>query len=487
MTIRSDRMGRLQRSLFTLAPILVVLGLAIFLPPDGTERATWMQFAGRFHLVVIHFPIALVLLVPLLELAGFTYRFEHLRLSSQFVLALATFSATVAAFLGWFLARSGAFTGRLITQHMWGGVAVAVACWLCWRLRARTGEAGFGALYSLALVACVVIVSWTGYRGGQLTEGENHLTEFMPEGLRDLLGVSGGGPPAAAADPNTFYGASVEPIFAKHCVSCHSVDKEKGNLRLDSFAGLMKGGKHGVVIKAGDVKGSELIRRVTLPHDNDDFMPKEGKPPLSADQIKVIELWITAGASSTLARDGIKDAPTNVSASAAPVEITFPEFDSAAVDKLRAEIAPKLAEVQKRFPNILEYESRASANLIVHASLLGPKFGDNEMAALAPLAGNIVSADFSRTAITDHSAGAIAAMKNLRVLRLMQTSITDASIQGLSGLTQLQELSVFGTKVTAASLPAVAQLPKLEHYYAAQTAIPAGVQVPPALTGKLVL
>ena len=62
--------------MITLAPVLVILGLLALLPPDGHQRAEWMQFIGRFHLLTIHFPIALILLVPILELAGFSDRFD---------------------------------------------------------------------------------------------------------------------------------------------------------------------------------------------------------------------------------------------------------------------------------------------------------------------------------------------------------------------------------------------------------------------------
>jgi hypothetical protein len=37
----------------------------------------------------------------------------------------------------------------------------------------------------------------------------------------------------------------------------------------------MRGGKHGAVIKAGDGKGSELFRRISLSPSSDDFMPSE--------------------------------------------------------------------------------------------------------------------------------------------------------------------------------------------------------------------
>jgi uncharacterized membrane protein len=472
--------------LFTPASILALAVFLVVLPPDGIERTEWMQFIGRFHPLAVHFPIALILLVPVLELAGLTYRFTYLHLSAGFVLGLATFAATLAAILGWCLARSGGYSGPLVTQHMWGGVSLAAVCWLCWILRASVYDRrGAGAVYAVALLVSVALVSWTGYRGGQLTLGQDHLTKFMPESLRQRLGVANDDSATSIADPNTFYGARIQPVFAERCIKCHGKDKQKGNLRLDSFRSLMRGGKHGVVVRAGSAEQSDLIRRITLPPDSDDFMPKEGKRPLSADQVKAIELWIASGASDTLPREAIKDAPAG-SAPATVTEVSFEEIDPTAVAKLRAEIAPAVGELQKRFPNILDYESRGSADLVLNASILGPKFGDNDIAALTPLAGHITEADFSRTAITDRSANALAGMKRLRILRLTSTKITDTTVRELGTLDRLESLNVFGAPVTPAALPMVAKLPKLEHLYVGQTGIPAGSSIPQSLTGKVV-
>jgi uncharacterized membrane protein len=461
----------------------------VFLPPDGNERAEWAQFIGRFHPLAVHFPIALILLVPILELAGRSSRFSYLRLSVGFVLGLAALSATFAAILGWCLARSGGYSGTLLTQHMWGGISLAAVCWLCWLLYARTGERGgglgLGFFYATALAAGIGLVAWTGYRGGQLSLGEDHLTEYMPAGLRHALRVSNVRSASSSAGANTFYGARIDPIFAARCVTCHGPSKHKANLRLDSYRSVMRGGKDGPVVRAGNVQGSDLFRRITLPAGHDDFMPKENKRPLSPDQVKLIELWIGAGASDTLALTAIQGAPSGF-ASAPVAEVNFEEIDPAAVTRLRAAVASEVIQLQKQFPNILDYESRGSANLYLNASLLGPKFGDSNLAAFAPLADHITIADFSRTAITDHSVSSIAAMKQLRVLRLMSTGITDTTVEGLGALDQLESLNVFGTRVTSAALPAIGKLPKLAHFYVGQTAIPTGISVPKELAGKLV-
>jgi uncharacterized membrane protein len=461
-----------------LVPVLSVSALAAFLPPDGSERGEWLQFIGRFHPLMVHFPIALFLLVPILEIAGRNIRFAYLRLSVDFILALATLGASVATILGWCLARSGGYSGRLIAQHMWGGIALSLVCWACWTLRARERE--LTSTYAIALALGVALVSFTGYRGGQLSLGPDHLTAHAPNALRNLLGLTK--TPAAIADPNTFYGARIQPIFAANCISCHGEDKHKGNLRLDSYRTLMQGGKDGPVIQTGNIQGSDLFRRITLPASHDDFMPK-GKQPLNADQVKAIELWIGAGASDTLAVNAIKNAP---SGSAVAREVTFEEIDPVAVAKLRSTSGPTVLQLQKKFPGVLDYDSQRSAELRLNASILGSKFGDRDLEAFAPIAEHIIAADLSRTAITDHSAAAIAGMKQLRVLCLMDTRVTDATVLRLQTLNELESLNIYGTAITPAVLPTIARLPKLSHFYLGQTAILPGKALPESLIGKVV-
>jgi uncharacterized membrane protein/mono/diheme cytochrome c family protein len=474
---------RLRLGLLAFAPVLLLSALFVFFPPDGLERAPWAQFVGRFHLLTVHFPIALILIVPVLELAGTNSRFPYLRASVPFVLALAMLSSLAAAGLGWCLARSGAYSGRLVTQHMWGGVSVAAACWLCWMLRERSRVPRFDFIYSLVLLGVVGLVSWTGYRGGQLSQGENHLTEQMPTALRKLLGLSVAPKTLPRSNPAYFYGAHVEPIFVGNCYSCHGPEKQKGRLRLDSYDALMRGGKHGAVIKAGNAKGSELFHRITLSSSDDDAMPPQGKRPLGPNEVKLLELWIAAGASPTLTANAIKNAPTAPEPVVA--EVTFNEIDPATVERLRAPMAAEVAQLKQRFPDLLDYESRGSANIVVDASPKGDRFGDDDLAALKPLSEQIVIADLSGTAVTDRSAGLFAGMKHMRVLRLVNTRITDAAVLELGGLDRLESLDLYGTTVTPACLKVLEALPKLRHLYAGATKIPADVPVSEPMKSKL--
>jgi mono/diheme cytochrome c family protein len=473
-----DRLG-----LFTLAPILLLFVLLLLSPPGGARSSDWAQFIGGFHLLTIHFPIALILLVPLLEICGRSRRLRHLHPSVGPILALASVSSIASAILGWILARSSGFTGPLVVQHMWGGFFVSVFCWLCWMFRGRFAGQRFDVAYFSGLVVTVLLVSFTGYRGGQLSHGEGHLTEHMPSPLRDWLGVSKQeerGP--TAATPDSFFAVRVEPVFQQNCVSCHGRSSRKRGLRLDSFEAVMRGGIGGPAVKAGDLNNSGLYQRVSSPAGSEKIMPPQGKSPLSTDQIKLIELWISAGASPNIAANAIKGAP----AIARPAtEVTFTEIDSAAVAKQRAPFADALAEFDKRYPGAIGYESRGSAKLAINASLMGSKFGDNDLAQIKTLYDQFVAADFSNTAITDRSAPNLAAMKHLRTLRLMRTKITDATIDAIGGLSELESLNVFGTEVTPAALKAAENLPKLQHLYAGGTKVTANGPLPDALKGKV--
>jgi uncharacterized membrane protein len=479
--------ARVFFGLITAVAIVVLLGLLLLAPPDGRERAQLLQFVGRFHPLSVHLPIALLILVPLFELAGRSRHFPYLLPAAGFVLALATCGAIMAAGLGWCLARGGGYSGPLVTQHMWGGVFVAAATWLCWVLRGEGSGTGLKRWYAGTLIATVGLVSFTGYRGGQVSQGENHLTEFMPAPLGGLLGLTAAKDVAgnsSKGDPATFYGARIQPVFAAHCVTCHGPNKHKAKLRLDSYEAVMRGGNHGAVIKAGAPKESELFHRITLPQADDDFMP-ENKKALSAGDVRLIELWISSGASETQAVDAVKDVPSSAT-SPAVAEVNFEEIDPEVVAKQRASLATTVTQLQKRFPNIVDYQSRASADVVLNAAWMGGKFGDSELAALVALSDRIVAADLSNTAITDRSASAIAAMRHLRVLRLMHTKITDVTVQSLGSLDQLESLSIFDTPVTSAAMPAISHLPKLRHIYAGGTKISVDAAVPQEIRDKLV-
>lgn len=93
------------------------------------------------------------------------------------------------------------------------------------------------------------------------------------------------------------------PIFEAKCNKCHNEAKSKGDLRMDTFEMVMKGGKNGAEKKNNIVPGkpdeSLTIQSIILPVDDDDHMPPEGKDQLTPAEIAAIRYWVQAGASAT--------------------------------------------------------------------------------------------------------------------------------------------------------------------------------------------
>ena len=58
---------------------------------------------------------------------------------------------------------------------------------------------------------------------------------------------------------------------------------------------IFKGGEHGAVIVPGDVLGSEMVKRITLPAGDKKAMPSKEKR-LSETEVSIIKLWIQKGA-----------------------------------------------------------------------------------------------------------------------------------------------------------------------------------------------
>lgn len=118
-----------------------------------------------------------------------------------------------------------------------------------------------------------------------------------------LCGPARGEGPAAKIT----YNEHVRAIFREHCFSCHNQNKAKNDLALDSFAGVMKGGASGEVIKAGDLEESYLWKLVS--HEDEPHMPP-AQDKLPEAKLNVIKAWILGGA--------LKDAGSQAVASARP-------------------------------------------------------------------------------------------------------------------------------------------------------------------------
>lgn len=100
--------------------------------------------------------------------------------------------------------------------------------------------------------------------------------------------------PVAGFATEALFREQVAPLLIDRCVSCHNPERAEGGLSLATASSTFSGGDSGEAIIPGDAAGSYLVERI-VPIDGKAEMP-EGQPPLTNEQIALIEQWIDQGA-----------------------------------------------------------------------------------------------------------------------------------------------------------------------------------------------
>ena len=98
--------------------------------------------------------------------------------------------------------------------------------------------------------------------------------------------------PAVGMAEKVTYTDHVRPILEAHCMSCHNVDKAKGDVILDTFEAVMQGGGSGAIVEAGDPDASTLY--TTMAHIDEPYMPQKASKRPDAE-INLIKKWIAEG------------------------------------------------------------------------------------------------------------------------------------------------------------------------------------------------
>ena len=107
--------------------------------------------------------------------------------------------------------------------------------------------------------------------------------------------------PPASDKKDVTYATDMKPIFDASCVKCHSGDKPKARLHMDTLEGVLKGTGKGKIVVAGDSAKSRLVKTIAhLTEDPDGWMPppknKAGIKALTPEEIGLVRAWIDQGA-----------------------------------------------------------------------------------------------------------------------------------------------------------------------------------------------
>ena len=231
---------------------------------------------------------------------------------------------------------------------------------------------------------------------------------------------------------------------------------------MDGLAHLMFGSDDGPILVPNHPSKSPLYNRVNLPSDDDDRMPPKGDP-LTVDQKDLIRRWIGQGAdfgSWQGATDGIEDlvredafAPEKV-----PQFVTFYLNLAKGIKPVSSE----LLEVARKQSGLhIRTIGKGSPLLEARAVTQFEKVTDEKVAALLPLAGNLVHLDLRNTALTSAGCATVSKLTNLVHLNLRGCPVKDSGVQQLTTLKNLQSLNLGQTQVTPQGLVGLIKLPAL--------------------------
>lgn len=434
-----------------------------------------IQFFGRFHPLLVHLPIGILMVAVLFDWLSKLKRYHNLSPSVGLLYLLGGLGAIFSCLTGYFLSQSGEYEGATLQQHQWLGIATATGAlgmyaYKTWISKAR---------YSLALSAgLMLLLTGAGHLGGSLTHGEDYLVAAMPEPFRTWLGVEKVKDDIVIikdVQEAIVYQDIVVPILKEKCYNCHNESKQKGKLRMDSPEFLAKGGKSkATIIKAGFPQESELIRRLLLPKNDEKHMPPKEKQQLTENEIQLLQWWIEQGADY---QHPVKMLAQ--SESIRPVLVGLTSASNKAIEEtaiyptisLKAPNAKAIATLQENRVVVLPIGQQEN---LLSVNFVNVEVIDNQhLEALAELKEHIAWLKWSYSKVSDQQLAVLEKMTNLTKLYLNNTNITDEGLKYLTNLPNLKYLNLVGTKVTAQGIQNLAKLPNLKQLYIYQTPITA--------------
>ncbi|HEA23178.1 hypothetical protein LCGC14_2380600 [marine sediment metagenome] len=423
-----------------------VLGLSIFLIfcllfESYIVLPNLVSWLGRFHPLILHFPIVLLLIAIFLGLTG--------KRIPEVLLSVAVLSALITAILGFFLGMGVPVKGDLLFWHQWlgAGTALIAAFWYLLN-RSNLGQMYYTKAFQILLLGLIL---FTGHYGGMLTHGEEFLSLPTEEPMDKI------------PENPLVYQDVVNRILDDKCIACHNANKQKGELLMTSFDQLIKGGENGPILVVGKPDESEMIKRIHLPLEDENHMPPEGKTPLDQIEIAILEEWILLGASHTVRLNELPKSERLVSL-------------------ISTMMIPNEAEKWAKFPQVADSTLQHIASDYLSISRIAsnsqalsvvffppPEYNPKTIDNLKRVAKNIVELDVSGLPIGIAEIEAISTLTHLERLELDKTPIDDAGLQKLSSLKQLKLLKLYDTGITDQSMATFSKLPNLKNLYLYKT------------------
>lgn len=424
---------------------------------------SFTDFIGTFHPLLVHFPIGILLLAALFQLLSQREKFQGLAPAVSIALFFGMASAIASCISGYLLSDSGDYDEALIFKHQWFGIALAltsIAAWLSERYKVQN---------KLLPWLIVFLIVMTGHYGGSITHGSGYLTKaFSSSGELTEQKRK----PIPDVQQAVAYQDIIKPILMSKCYKCHGPDKQKGKLRLDIPDLILKGGKGGQVIVAGNTDESELIKRILLSKDNEDHMPPVEQPQLTKAEMELIHWWIGSGADfdkkvNALAQsDKIKPVLIALQSEEVKEAVKFSDIPEKEVVAADSKIIKELLNRGVALIPVTKNSNYLSANFVAVDTI-----SVQDLKLLEQLNQQLIWLKLGDSNIGDKDLRSIAKLNSLTRLSIERTAVTDKGIGELRNLSQLQYLNLLGTKISAEGLMQLKGLNKLSQLFLYKTTI----------------
>ncbi|MDH5380551.1 MAG: hypothetical protein OEW75_06860 [Cyclobacteriaceae bacterium] len=459
-----------KNSLIVVSGIIICLFLLYLIFESFTN---FQLFAGRFHPLIIHFPIGILFLGFTLELLSQKRKHHSIQPILPLILLFGSITAIISVVLGLFLSWEGGYSDDGIFLHKWMGIFTGLFSFILYLINAKVNRKS----YLLGYTLLVILLAITGHKGGNLTYGDDFLLENLPPGVTEIFNIENKANVKRKLIENLpealIYEDIISPIFDSKCVSCHNSRKLKGELRLDNPEGIMKGGENGEVIIPEDHTKSSLYKLVTLPGEDEDHMPPEGRDPLTDSEISLIKWWINQGKlfNTTVAdvtiTEEVKDKLFKLTTASQTT------WDKLILKKIPDPNPEIIAEMKKKGVIIKKISEEANY-LEINYSLFKDEFSNADLTDLLQIKEYIVWLDIGgRKEIDDSSVKIITQFPNLIKLHLENTKITDNAILLLTELPLLEYLNLYGTNISNNAVQHLKNFRNLKALYIWKTQITA--------------
>lgn len=143
-----------------------------------------VAFIGRLHPLLVHLPIAFLLIAIVFDLLAYHSTFAAYRSAVSLTLLIGFGAAIMSCISGYLLSGSGDYAPQSLLVHQWGGFAVAGFSGLLWGIRNwlyQKNQRSGVQLFSGLLLGLALLLGYTGHQGGSLTHGDDYLSWFVEE------------------------------------------------------------------------------------------------------------------------------------------------------------------------------------------------------------------------------------------------------------------------------------------------------------------